>query len=116
MRPIVYLTLIAVGILGLAAGIHPEYKKEIFWGIFMPWAVATVELFWIFNAKGKDPQLTTKILMMGFVGKMIVFALFLSIIIYFYAFKPYTFVFSFLGSFLAFHTLETFMLKSISKS
>ncbi|MDD9879836.1 MAG: hypothetical protein QF418_05990 [Candidatus Marinimicrobia bacterium] len=116
MRSIIYLTLIALGIFGLATGIHPESVKEIFWGICMPWAVAVIELFWVFKAKEKDPQLTTKVLMIGFVGKMIVFGIFLSIIIYFYAFKPYPFVFSFAGSFLAFHTLEAFVLKSISKS
>ncbi len=116
MRSIIYLTLIALGIFGLAAGIRPEYITEIFWGIFVPWSVAVIELFWVFKAKEKDPQLTTKVLMVGFVGKMIVFGIFLSIIIYFYAFKPYPFVFSFAGSFLAFHTLEAFVLKSISKS
>lgn len=116
MRSIIYLTLIGLGIVGLAGGIQPEYLKEIFWGVFMPWAVAVIELFWVFKAKEKNPQLTTNVLMIGFVGKMIVFGIFLSTIIYFYAFKPYPFVFSFAGSFLAFHTLEAFVLKSISKS
>jgi len=113
MRPIIYLTAIALGIFGLGAGIQPDYKIEIFWGIFMPWAVAATELYLMFRTKGKDPQLTTKILMSGFVGKMIVFGIYLTIVIYFYSFEPYPFVISFAGSFIAFHTLETLVLKSI---
>ncbi|MBN4081019.1 hypothetical protein JYT44_01505 [Caldithrix abyssi] len=112
MRPIIYLTAIALGIFGLGAGIQPDYKIEIFWGIFMPWAVASIEIFLVFKAKGKDPLLMTKVLMAGFVGKMLLFGVYLTIIIYFYSFEPYPFIFSFAGSFLAFHALEALVLKS----
>ena len=113
MRLIIYLTAIAMGIFGFGVGIRPEYKIEIFWGILLPWAVAAIELFMVFRAKGKAPQLTTKILMTGFVGRMIIFGAYLLIIFNFYSFAPYPFMFSFSGSFLAFHTLEAFVLKSL---
>ena len=45
MRPIIYLTAIALGFFGLGAGIRPEYSVEIFWGIFLPYVVAAIELF-----------------------------------------------------------------------
>ena len=85
MRPIIFLTMIAIGIYGLSAGMHPEYSLEIFWGIFLPWIVAVTELYLVFKAKIKDPQLTTKVLMGGFLGKMVLFAVYLSSIIYFYS-------------------------------
>ena len=85
MKYIVYLTLIALGIFGLASGIRPDYSKEIFWGIFMPWFVTVMELFLVFKVKEVATQLTTKVLMVGFVGKMIIFGIFLSVIIYFYS-------------------------------
>ena len=113
MRLIIYLTAIAMGIFGLGVGIQPEYKIEIFWGILLPWAVAAIELFMVFRAKGKAPQLMTKILMTGFVGRMIIFGAYLLIVFNFYSFAPYPFMFSFSGSFLAFHTLEAFVLKSL---
>ena len=116
MRFILFLTLIAIGIYGFSAGIHPEYFIEIFWGIFLPWIVAVTELYLVFKAKIKDPQLTTKVLMGGFLGKMVLFAVYLTSIIYFYSFTPLPFVISFLGSFLAFHTLEAIVLKSLFKS
>ena len=116
MRPIIYLTAIALGFFGLGAGIQPDYKMEIFWGIFGPYIVAAVELFFVLRAKEKYPQLTTKVLMTGFVGKMILFGVYISIIIYFYSFEPVPFVFSFAGSFLAFHALEALVLKSLFQS
>jgi FtsH-binding integral membrane protein len=113
MKPIIYLTALALGIFGLAAGIQPDNQLEIFWGILIPWAVSIIELFFVFKMKEKSPQLTTKVLMIGFGGKMIIFGLYLFTIIYFYSFEPYPFMFSFAGSFLAFHTLEAFVLKSL---
>ena len=43
----------------------------------------------------------------------ILFAIYLSIIIYFYSFAPLPFVISFSGSFIVFHTLEAIVLKSL---
>lgn len=116
MKSILYFTAIALGIFGLAAGINPQYTKEIFWGMFIPWGVSVFELFWVYKVNEQNPQLTTKVLMIGFVGKMVLFACFLSVITYFYAFKPYPFMFSFVGSFITFHALEAIVLASISKS
>ncbi|MEA1881234.1 MAG: hypothetical protein U9N31_02390 [Candidatus Marinimicrobia bacterium] len=116
MRSIIYLTAIALGIFGLGAGIRPEFGLEIFLGIFLPWAVAAIELFYVFRTKEKTPQLMTKVLMVGFIGKMIIFGTYFLVIIYFYSFNPYPFVFSFSSSFLAFHALEALVLKSLFKS
>ncbi|MBC8346149.1 MAG: hypothetical protein ISR82_08030 [Candidatus Marinimicrobia bacterium] len=113
MRSILYVTAIALGIFGLGVGIRPDYTFEILLGIFLPYIVTTIELFFIFHVIKKEPQLTTKILMTGFVGKMIIFGIYLLIIFNFYSFAPYPFVISFAGSFLAFHTLEAFVLKSL---
>ena len=54
---------------------------------------------------------TTKVLIYGFIIKMILFGGFLLIIINFYSFNTVAFVFSFLASFLTFHTLEAIYLK-----
>ena len=116
MRPIIYLTAIALGFFGLGAGIRPEYSVEIFCGIFLPYIVAAIELFLVLQYKSNDPQSTTKVLIKGFVGKMVLFGVYITTLIYFYSFEPYPFVFSFSGSFLAFHTLEALILKSLFQS
>ena len=113
MKTIFYFALVGIGLFGLSSGINPEYIKELFWGILLPWLVVLVELFFIYKAKEKNSQLTTNILLSGFVGKMVIFGIYLSIIIYFYSFTPLPFVISFSGSFIVFHTLEAIVLKSL---
>ncbi|MGY8751579.1 MAG: hypothetical protein ACKVKJ_06040 [Fidelibacterota bacterium] len=116
MKTIFYFFLIGIGIFGLSAGINPEYITELFWGILLPWLVVLVELFFIYKAKEKKSELTTKVLLTGFVSKMVIFAIYLSVIIYFYYFAPLPFILSFSGSFIVFHTLEAIVLKSLFES
>ena len=116
MRIIIYLFLIGVGIFGLAVGIKPEYIKEIFWGILLPWLVVLTELFFIFKAKEKTPFIRIKVMISSFMSKMILFAIYLFTIFYFYAFAPLPFVISFLGSFIVFYTLKTVVFKSLFQS
>tara|TARA_B110000196_G_C21097172_1_gene640606 strand:- start:328 stop:672 length:345 start_codon:yes stop_codon:yes gene_type:complete len=113
MKIIFYFILIGVGLFGLSAGINPEYINELFWGILLPWLVVVVELFFVFKAKEKKSELTTKVLLIGFASKMMLFAIYLSVIIFFYSFAPLPFVISFSGSFLVFHMLEAIVLKSL---
>ncbi len=100
----------------MGAGKQPEYNLEIFWGILLPYIVAVIELFFVLRYKSNDSQSTTKLLIKGFAGKMVLFGVYLATLIYFYSFEPYPFVFSFSGSFLAFHTLEALVLKSLFQS
>jgi hypothetical protein len=116
MKTIFSFFLIGIGIFGLSAGINPEYITELFWGILLPWLVVLVELFFIYKAKEKKSELTTKVLLTGFVSKMVIFAIYLSVIIYFYYFAPLPFILSFSGSFIVFHTLEAIVLKSLFES
>lgn len=116
MKIIFYFVLLGVGLFGLSAGINPEYIRELFWGILLPWLVVLVELFFVYKAKEKKSQLTTKVLLVGFISKMFLFAIYLSLIIYFYSFTPLPFVISFSGSFIVFHTLEAIVLKSLFQS
>ncbi|MBT5440336.1 MAG: hypothetical protein HOK88_03300, partial [Candidatus Marinimicrobia bacterium] len=53
MKTIFYFVLIGVGLFGLSAGINPEYIRELFWGILLPWLVVLVELFFVYKAKEK---------------------------------------------------------------
>ena len=87
MKTIFYFVLIGVWLFGLSAGINPEYIRELFWGILLPWLVVLVELFFIYKAKEKKSELTTKVLLVVFVSKMFLFAIYLSLIIYFYFFR-----------------------------
>ena len=53
MKTIFYFALVGIGLFGLSSGINPEYIKELFWGILLPWLVVLVELFFIYMVMPK---------------------------------------------------------------
>ena len=113
MRQLINYVLFAAFILTIGLLIYPENKKEIILGTLTPFAVSLTETYLLFKFSQTDIMSTTKILMIGFVLKMIFFAPFLLALIYFYAFNTHSFVFSFLGSFIVFHTLEAMFINSL---
>jgi len=113
MRQLINYVLLAAFILTIGLLIYPENKTEIILGTLTPFAVSLTETYLLFKFSQRDIMSTTKILMIGFVLKMIFFAPFLLALIYFYAFNTHSFVFSFLGSFIAFHTLEAMFINSL---
>jgi len=113
MRQLTNYVLLAIFILTIGLLIYPEYKTEIILGTLTPFAISLTETYLLFKFSQTDIMSTTKILIIGFVLKMIFFAPFLLVLIYFYAFNTQSFVFSFLGSLIAFHSLETMFIYSL---
>jgi len=113
VRVTLYFFFVALFMIVLGIAIKPQFNNEIILGISTPWLISSVEFFIVNRVHVKKVELTTKVLIYGFIAKMLVFGVFLSIIYYFYSFNPLVFVFSFLGSFFVFHTLEAFLLKSL---
>ena len=105
------LTTLGFVLIGMGFLIKPQFINEIIWGILLPWVISSIEIFIFYRVYNKEVLKTTKVLIYGFITKMIVFGAFLLIIINFYSFNALAFVFSFLTSFLVFHTLETVFLK-----
>tara|TARA_B100001079_G_scaffold269023_1_gene280470 strand:- start:1068 stop:1439 length:372 start_codon:yes stop_codon:yes gene_type:complete len=99
-------------ILTLGIFLFDQNRFEIFLGSLPPFFVYIIESHLYLNSKKNDPIQSTKILIYGFIFKMAFFAPFLLIIIYFYAFNTRIFVFSFLCSFILFHTLEAMIIGS----
>ena len=111
MKIITYFLLIGFVWIGKGCLIKPQFINESIWGILLPWVISSIEIFILYRVYDKEVLKTTKVLIYGFITKMIVFGAFLLIIINFYSFNALAFVFSFLTSFLVFHTLETVFLK-----
>ena len=111
MRVNTYFFVVALVMIILGVIIKPQYNNEVILGISIPWITSSLEFFLVKRAHDKKVQLTTKVLIYGFIIKMLVFGSFILFIYYFYSFNPLVFVFSFLTSFLAFHTLEAVFLK-----
>lgn len=112
MKPLYKSFALFFLILFLGFFISPTNKTEIFFGALTPFIASIIEVFFLLRAVKVDLMMTTKILMIGFVLKMVFFAPYLLGIIYFYSFDTHSFVFSFLGSFIAFHTLESVLLNT----
>jgi len=113
MRQLTIYVLLAAFILTIGLLIYPDNKTEITIGTLTPFTTSLSETYLLFKFSQTNIASTTKILMIGFVLKMIFFAPFLLALIYFYAFNTHSFVFSFLGSFIAFHTLEAMFINSL---
>ena len=111
MKILTYFLFIGFTMIGFGLLIKPQFANEIIWGIFMPWIISSLEVFILHQVFNKEVLQTTKVLIYGFIIKMIFFGGFLLIIINFYSFNTVAFVFSFLASFLTFHTLEAIYLK-----
>ena len=111
MKILTYFLFIGFTMIGLGLLIKPQFTNEIIWGIFMPWITSSLEVLILYQVFNKEVLKTTKVLIYGFIIKMILFGGFLLIIFNFYSFNTVAFVFSFLASFLVFHTLEAIFLK-----
>ena len=111
MKILTYFLLIGFVLIVLGFLIKPQFINEIICGILLPWIISSIEIFILNRIYDKEVLKTTKVLIYGFIAKMIIFGVFLFIIIHFYSFNALAFVFSFLTSFLVFHTLETVFLK-----
>ena len=111
MKILSYFLLIGLTMIGFGLLIKPQFANEIIWGIFTPWIIASIEVFILHKVFNKEVLQTTKVLIFGFIIKMIVFGGFLLIIFNFYSFNTVAYVFSFLASFLLFHTIEAIYLK-----
>ena len=53
--------------------IKPQFINEIIWGILLPWVISTIEIFIFYRVYNKEVLKTTKVLIYGFIAKMIIF-------------------------------------------
>ena len=115
MKLFLYGLIVSVGILGLAAGLYPEYQIELFLGWILPTLAGVTTMYFLLGASKKDAQLVTKTIATGFVIKMVYYGVTMLIIFKLYSFEPVSFMCSFTGFFLGLHALEAVIVKDISK-
>ena len=113
MKQLPNFILLAVLILITGFTVYPNNKIQIIVGTLTPFTVALIETYLLLKTSQINALSTTRILMIGFVLKMIFFAPFLLALIHFYAFNTHSFVFSFLGSLIAIHTMEAMLINSL---
>ena len=78
MRVTLYFFFVALFMIVLGIAIKPQFNNEIILGISTPWLISSVEFFIVNKVHVKKVELTTKVLIYGFIVKMLVFGVFLA--------------------------------------
>ena len=91
----------------------PDYYLELFWGMLLPLITTACTLYIEKIIYDKSPEKLTPFLIKAFIGKMLVYGLYIIIIFSFYSFNPVPFIISFSACFITLHVIEALFLKSI---
>jgi hypothetical protein len=91
----------------------PGVRGEILLGMLMPLVVACVSLVLADREYRRDPQLLTPFMVKAFVGKMVVFGLYVVTVVAALAFDPRPFIISFTAYFIALHLVEALYLRRL---
>jgi len=110
-----YFTLFSFGSWGLVAGLIPTAVSDIFWGMLGPWLVGIITMIIVKRTYDKDPESVTALMMKSFVGKMIFYGIYISILILLTALQKVQFIISFTVYFIVLHIIEALYFQTIFK-
>ena len=92
-----------------------DYIVEIFLGMVMPLAVGQFTITRIQSIFVSDPRKLTSFMMKSFIGKMVIYGVYMIGIVAFSPFNDRTFFVSFISYFITLHVLEAFFIRSVFK-
>ncbi len=115
MKLNMYISMFCVGTWGLLSSGLPEYEKEIFLGMVLPWLVSLISISKTYSVYNINSEKLIKHLTSAMLMKMLSYGLLLVIMFTFISFNPLPFIISFTGYFLALHITEAFTLRFIIK-
>ena len=92
-----------------------DYIVEIFLGMVMPLAVGQFTITRIQSIFVSDPRKLTSFMMKSFIGKMVIYGVYMIGIVAFSPFNEHTFFVSFISYFITLHVLEAFFIRSVFK-
>ena len=115
MKLYIYIGMICVGTWGLLSAAFPNYVKEIFLGMVIPWSISLISISKTHSVYNINPEKLIKHMTKAMLMKMVSYGILLVIIFTFISFNPLPFIISFTGYFLALHITEAFVLRYILK-
>ena len=92
-----------------------DYIVEIFLGMVMPLAVGQFTITRIQSIFVSDPRKLTSFMMKSFIGKMVIYGVYMIGIVAFSPFNERTFFVSFISYFITLHVFEAFFIRSVFK-
>ena len=115
MKLNMYISMFCVGTWGLLSAGLPEYGKEIFLGMVLPWLISLISISKTHFVYNINPEKLIKHMTTAMLMKMLSYGLLLVIMFTFISFNPLPFIISFTGYFLVLHITEAFVLRCIFK-
>ncbi len=117
MKYIISIILLGLGMAGLISGMFfQSFTNEIFFGMAAPLIISVFSIYFVKRIYLKTPEKLTTTLTKSFLYKMVLYALYFTIILGFYTFKPIPFVVSFTGFFILFYIIEAVFLQKLIQS
>lgn len=114
MKIIIYLTLLCFGTWGLAAGLI-GHASELLWAMLGPWGVGVLTLWSARRTYERDPEQLTGLMLKSFVGKMIFYGIYITLLIVFSTISKVPFIIGFAVYFIVLHIIEALYFQSIFK-
>ncbi|MFH1853063.1 MAG: hypothetical protein ABIA75_12035 [Candidatus Neomarinimicrobiota bacterium] len=115
MKILIYLTLFSFGSWGLVAGLIPGATAAVFWGMLGPWLIGCTTLILVRRTYAKDPETLTPLMLKAFLGKMIFYALYISLLVILTELPKISFIVSFTVYFIVLHIIEALYFQAIFK-
>ena len=107
--------MVCVGTWGLLSAAFPDYVKEIFLGMVLPWLISLISIVKTRSVYNLNPEKLIKHMTTAMLMKMMSYGLLFIIIFTLISFNPLPFIISFTGYFLTLHITEAFVLRFIFK-
>ena len=110
-----YLILLCVGSWGLVSWMVPKAVMEIFLGMLIPLLLAIGTIVSVERTYRKDAQRLTSLMTKAFLGKMLLYGVYVVVILGFYSFQPVPFAISLTVYFTGLHLAEALYFQTLFK-
>ena len=89
------------------------YIPELFLGMIVPLVIGLLTVTKIQSIFTSDPGELTSFMMKSFIGKLVIYGVYMMGIVAFSPFNERPFIISFMGYFITLHVLEAFFIRSV---
>ena len=89
------------------------YISELFLGMIVPLVIGLLTVTKIQSIFTSDPGELTSFMMKSFIGKLVIYGVYMMVIVAFSPFNERPFFISFMGYFITHHVLEAFFIRSV---
>ena len=90
-----------------------DYISELFLGMIVPLVIGLLTVTKIQSIFTSDPGELTSFMMKSFIGKLVIYGVYMMGIVAFSPFNERPFFISFMGYFITLHVLEAFFIRSV---